>query len=427
MIWFEKGTETTQLTHKEIEAAIYSAASQLGNRQKVLAVPPDYTRIHSQAGMITAMVYRYYQAALTDILPALGTHTPMTEHQISDMFSGVPQSLFRVHDWRNDVKTVGTVPASFISEITAGALHFNWPAQLNRLVCDGGHDLILSIGQVVPHEVAGMANQSKNLFVGTGGAEGINKSHFVGAVVGLERIMGRMDNPVRQLLGYAANHFIRSLPVVYILTVVGLDGRGCPVTRGLFIGDDDRVFEKAAALSLKVNFTLLPQPLKKMVVYLPEGEYKSTWLGNKSIYRTRMALDDGAELIVLAPGVREFGEDREIDRLIRKYGYRGTNTILEAVESNADLQANLGAAAHLIHGSPEGRFQVTYCTDLLEADAVKSAGFSHSPLADMMRHYNPSQLTDGWNVFPGGEEIYYISNPALGLWSSESKFSNPLT
>ena len=179
-----------------------------------------------------------------------------------------------------------------------------------------------------------MANYNKNLFVGTGGSEGINKSHFVGAVYGMERLMGKADNPVRKLLNYASEHFIKHLPVVYIHTVVGRDDDGCLVVRGLFIGDDAEVFTRAADLSLKVNFITLDKPLKKVIVYLDPSEFKSTWLGNKSIYRTRMAIADKGELIVLAPGVKEFGEDPEIDRLIRKYGYFGTPETLRKLREN---------------------------------------------------------------------------------------------
>lgn len=189
---------------------------------------------------------------------------------------------------------------------------------------NGGHDLILSIGQVVPHEVMGMANFNKNIFVGTGGSEAINFSHFIGAVYGMERMMGRADNPLRRVLNYASTHFLTKLPLVYMLTVIGRGSNGQLVTRGVFVGDGEECFMKAAELSLEVNFELLDAPLEKVVVYLDPEEFKSTWLGNKSIYRTRMAIADNGELIVLAPGVHRFGEDDRIDELIRKYGYRTT-------------------------------------------------------------------------------------------------------
>ncbi len=327
-----------------------------------------------------------------------------------------------MHDWRNGLATLGEVPASFIREQSEGKLDFAWPAQVDKLLVDGGFDLILSIGQVVPHEVIGMANYNKNIFVGTGGAEGINKSHYLGAVHGMERIMGRADTPVRRVLNYASDHFAKHLPIVYVLTVVGSDDAGRLVTRGLFIGDDVECFERAAELSLKVNFFTLDREIQKAVVYLDPAEYKSTWIGNKSVYRTRMALADGAELIVLAPGVREFGEDPTIDKLIRKYGYRGTPAVLKDVQENADLAGSLGAAAHLIHGSSEGRFRITYCPGGLTRKETEGVNFGFARLGDMLAKYDPSKLKDGYNLVEG-EEIFFVSNPALGLWTHRGRWA----
>lgn len=423
MIYFQAGSENTVIGPNDLEYGIYSALIKLGPRKKVLIVPPDFTRFHSRAGEITTLIYKYYRDKVKDILPALGTHTPMTGHELNEMFSEVPHELFRVHDWRKDVVTVGTIPGEFVSEITNGAIDYSWPAQLNKLVYSGGHDLILSVGQVVPHEVVGMANYNKNLFVGTGGSEGINKSHFVGAVYGMERMMGRSDTPVRKLLDYASSNFITQLPVVYIHTVIGRDDSGKLVIRGLYIGDDSEVFRLAAELSLKVNFTVLDKPLEKVVVWLDPAEFKSTWLGNKSIYRTRMAMADNGKLIVLAPGLKEFGEDREIDSLIRKYGYCGTPATLQYLKDNEDLQNNLSAAAHLIHGSSEGRFSITYCPGYLTKEEIESVHFKYSDLQTMIRKYDPEKLKDGFNILPDGEKIFYISNPALGLWSSKERLA----
>jgi nickel-dependent lactate racemase len=421
MIYYQSGSETTVIGPNDLEYGLYSALVKLGPKKKVLVVPPDFTRFHSRAGDITTLIYNYYKKNLKDILPALGTHSPMSDSELDEMYKGIPKELFRVHDWRNDVVTTGIVPGEYISEITGGAVDYSWPAQLNKLVFKGGHDLILSVGQVVPHEVIGMANYNKNLIIGTGGPEGINKSHFVGAVYGMERIMGKAANPVRSMLNYASEHFITHLPVIYILTVIGRDDSGKLVIRGLYIGDDENAFLLAADLSLKVNFTVFDTPLKKVVVYLDPSEFKSTWLGNKSIYRTRMAMADNGELIVLAPGLKEFGEDKEIDRLIRKYGYRGTPLTLAATKENQELQQNLSAAAHLIHGSTEGRFSVTYCPGYLSREEIESVNFKYSDPIEAFRRYNPARLKDGFNKMPDGEEIFFVSNPAVGLWSSKER------
>jgi nickel-dependent lactate racemase len=426
MIFFEKGSPDSVLSHEDLRQGLFAALDLLGSKKKVLAIPPDYTRLPSNAGILTSFVFEYFQEKLTDILPALGTHTPMTDGQIEHMFPGVPRSLFRDHDWRNDVVTLGEVPASFVEEVSEGKVNFSWPAQVNKLLVEGGFDLILSLGQVVPHEVVGMANYNKNIFVGTGGSEGINKSHYVGAAFGMERMMGRADTPVRKIFNYATDHFASHLPIVYVQTVVGVDSEGKLVTRGLFVGDDFEVFTKAAELSLKVNFDMVEKPLKKVVVWLDPSEFKSTWLGNKSIYRTRMAMADGGELIVLAPALKEFGEDLQIDKMIRKYGYFGTPTTLKAVTDNEDLQSNLGAAAHLIHGSSEGRFSITYCPGKGEGkisrEEIESVGFIWADYDEMNSKYNPETLKNGFNLLPDGEEIFYISNPALGLWAHSDRF-----
>jgi len=426
MIFFEAGSKESTFSYDDLKNGLYVALSKIGSKQKILAIPPDYTRFPSQAGILTSMIWQYYGEKLTDILPALGTHTPMTTAQIEHMFPEVPRALFRDHDWRNDVVTLGEVPASFVSEVSEGRANFSWPAQVNRLLIEGNFDLILSLGQVVPHEVVGMANYNKNIFVGTGGSEGINKSHFVGAAFGMERMMGRADTPVRKIFNYATDHFAKNLPIVYVQTVVGVDDDGKLVTRGLFIGDDFEVFTKAAELSLKVNFDMVEKPLKKVIVWLDPTEFKSTWLGNKSIYRTRMAMADGGELIVLAPALKEFGEDKEIDRLIRKYGYKGTPYTLKMVEENIELQENLGAAAHLIHGSSEGRFSVTYCPGkgegLISKEEIESVGFKWADIDEMTGRYNPETLKNGFNRMPDGEEIFFISNPALGLWAHSDRF-----
>ncbi len=423
MLYFSRGSETDALNERELREGLAQALGAIGARKKIIAVPPDITRVHSQAGVLTRLLSELVGDRLTDILPALGTHAPMTEDEIRTMYGNVPLNRFRVHDWRKDIVTLGEVPAAYIREQSEGKLDYPWIAQVNRLLVEGGHDLIVSIGQVVPHEVIGMANYTKNIFVGTGGPEGINRSHFLGAVYGMERIMGRADTPVRKVLNYAARTFARSLPIVYVLTVIGTDETGALRVRGLFVGDDDECFHRASDLSLKVNFQMMEAPLKKVVVYLDPAEYRSTWLGNKSIYRTRMAIADGGELIVLAPGLKEFGEDRQIDVLIRTHGYVGTPEVLKRVREREDLRTNLSAAAHLIHGSSEGRFSITYCPGHLTREEIERVNFRYADLGAMLKRYDPTRLTDGFNTLPDGEQIYYISNPALGLWAHRKRFA----
>lgn len=407
----------------QLQSLLVESLAKLGQRSRVLVVPPDQSRVHSRAGDLTRYAWEYYGERLQAVLPALGTHAAMQPEQIARMFGAMPQELFRVHNWRTDVETLGEVPAEFIHEQSEGKLNYTWPAQVNRLISGGGFDLILSIGQVVPHEVIGMANYNKNILVGTGGRDSINRSHYLGAVYGMERIMGRAESPVRNVLNYAADRFLRHLPIVYVLTVVGRDEDDGLAVRGLFIGDDAECFHRAADLSLKVNFEILDAPIRKAVVYLDPHEFHSTWLGNKAIYRTRMALADDAELIILAPGVRAFGEDPAIDGLIRKYGYRGTPATLEAVSANEDLASDLSAAAHLIHGSSEGRFTIRWCPGSLSREEIEGVGFEYGDLKTMLTRYNSQRLRYGYNQIDG-DEIFFIPNPGLGLWSFRGKLGN---
>ncbi len=418
-LYCAKGSIDTDLTPHLKDLLIESLAT-LGPRSKVLAVPPDQSREHSRAGELTRYAWEHYGDSLKAVLPAIGTHTPMRPDQISHMFGAVPLELFRVHNWRTEIETLGEIPAEYIREQSEGKLDYAWPAQVNRLVSQGGFDLILSIGQVVPHEVIGMANYTKNILIGTGGREGINRSHYLGAVYGMERIMGRAENPVRNVLNRAADQFLRHLPIVYVHTVVGRKPDGGLAVRGLFVGDDRECFLKAAELSLKVNFERVAEPVRKAVVYLDPSEFHSTWIGNKAVYRTRMALADDAELIILAPGVHEFGEDKGIDALIRKYGYRGTPATLDAVKDNADLAADLGAAAHLIHASSEGRFRITWCPAHLTRNEVEGVGYGYGELEPMLRRYDPAKLRHGINQVEG-EEIFFVANPGLGLWAHRSR------
>ncbi len=384
--------------------------------KKVLILPPDYTRMYSGAGKITAIYYDLLKdTCQVDIMPALGTHVPMTQQEWVAFFGeGVPFQRMLVHNWRTDVVKLGEVPAEFVAEVSEGLVTNSIDVEVNRRLLDPGYDLILSIGQVVPHEVVGMANYSKNIFVGIGGASMINSSHMLGAFYGMERIMGRDHSPVRKVFDYAQERYISHLPLQYVLTTTTNYGDDVTI-HGLYIGSERSVFEAAVKKSQQINLTHMDKRLQKVVVYLDPREFKSTWLGNKAIYRTRMAIADGGELIVLAPAVGHFGEDEENDRLIRKYGYVGRENVLKLVEENEDLRQNLSVAAHLIHGSSDGRFNITYCAGHLTEEEVRGVAFNYAPYEEMAAKYDPAKLKDGFNTVDG-EEVFYISNPALGLW-----------
>ncbi|MGD8452791.1 MAG: lactate racemase domain-containing protein [Phycisphaerae bacterium] len=423
MLHFAEGSPTTAISPERAQALVERLVAELGEPRRVLLIPPDFTRQYSGAGGLTVMLYeRLATRGQVEILPALGTHAAMTAGEREAMFPGLPASAFHVHEWRRGLARLGEVPAPVVERITAGRLSFAISCEVNPLLVERPWDRIVSIGQVVPHEVAGLANHYKAILVGVGGPDTINKTHYVGAVHGVEATLGRRRTPVRTLLAYMAAEFLRDLPITYVLTVRGPDVDGALVTRGLFAGDDEACFEPAAALARDVNITRLDEPVRRAVVYLDPTRYKSTWLGNKAIYRTRLALADGGELIILAPGVGTFGEDAAIDDLIRRFGYRGTPQTLRMVRENADLADNLCAAAHLIHGSTEGRFRVIYCPGRLTRDEVEAVGYEWADLAEMQARYDPAALRDGWNDV-GGERVYFVSDPGLGLWANRERLA----
>lgn len=388
---------------------------------KVLIVPPDGTRAHSLAGPITNMLYHLLQPAEVRILPALGTHVPMTTSEKQRIFGEeLPLDIYLDHQWRTDVKQVGIVPSTFVSEISDGLLDYSIKVEINREILEGGYDLILSVGQVVPHEVVGMANYTKNIVVGCGGKDIIDKSHFLGAVYGMEKMMGRDHSPVRKVFDFAETNFLGDLPLAYILTVTETKDQATTL-QGLYLGNEREVFTQAVAKSQTSNLDLLQKPLSKVVVYLDPEEFRSTWLGNKAVYRTRMAIADGGELLIIAPGVHSFGEDPEIDRLIRVYGYKKNTEILKFVETDDQLRNNLSVAAHLIHGSSDGRFKITYAVEHLTEAEIRGVNYDYVPYSTAVANYDPKHLRDGYNSV-NGEGIFYISNPALGLWALADSF-----
>ena len=410
------------LSKQEKYTILERAFTSYKNLNRILIIPPDFTRYHSGAGELTAIIYEIFAGcADIDIIPALGTHIPMSEREIKTMFgTSIPLEKFIVHDWRRDLTQLGIVPSDRVAEWSQEVVNYNVNVEVNRILLKN-YDLIISIGQVVPHEVVGMANYTKNICVGVGGADLINKSHFMGAAFGMERMMGKTDTPVRKLFNYAVDTFMSDLPICYVMSVVGKDQESKKTTiQGLFTGGEE-AFREAADLSRSLNFDILDTPLKKVIVYLDPEEFKSTWLGNKAIYRTRMALADDGELIILAPGLKEFGEDPEIDKLIRKFGYKGTEATMTLLEESEELKNNLSAAAHLIHGSSEGRFNITYCPGAgITNKEIEQVGFNAGSLNQMLKKFNPDILSDGFNTVDG-ENIFFISNPAAGLWAAKDK------
>ena len=404
--------------------------------RRVLLVPPDITRRQSRAGEVTGLLYERLasRGCEVGVLPALGTHGAVTPAQAALLFGdGVPFESILEHRWRVSPTCLGEVPGAEVSALSAGRMADPVSVEVGEELLRGW-DLVVSVGQVVPHEVTGMANFTKNLVVGVGGAATINGTHLLSALCGIEHIMGRVHTPVRDVVDAAFDRFLApQVPVLWILTVVEATSTGV-VLRGLFAGtgtsgeSGGAAYAAAASLSARCNIEIVPEPLERLSCWMDSAEFRTTWLANKAVYRTRMALADDAELIVLAPGVGRFGEDPVVDSLIRRHGYRGTAATLDAIDHDPELAANRGAAAHLVHGSSEGRFRIVYCTDPasggLSQGEVEAVGYQWRSLPEELARSQVSADTgDGAYRDRNGRPFHHLARPALGLWSTAGRLS----
>jgi len=393
--------------------------------KRVLLLPPDLTRAHSGAGKITELLYKALPGAHIAVIPTLGQHVPHTEEENKWMFGSIPHSIIEAHDWRKGVTHVGVIPAELVRETTGGKADWEIPVDLNSTLIDQQWDLIVNIGHVVPHEVLGFANHNKNYFIGLGGKDTICASHIAAAVYGIENNLGCLVTPLRACYNWAEEKLLGGLPDVYLQIVMRRDEQNKLVTSGIFIGDDLETYLQAARKSREQNITVFDKPIKKIVAVMQPDEFRATWVANKAVYRTRMAIADGGELLILAPGVERFGEQPEVDALIRKYGYKGTERTLALYKTEADMQAIPHGVAHLIHGSSEGRFTIRYAPGHLTQAEIEQVGYEYADVNAMQERYSPAKMKEGWNTMPDGEEVFYISTPSAGLWATKEKLNDP--
>lgn len=394
--------------------------------KRVLLLPPDLTRAHSGVGWMTEYIYNELteQGAEVHVIPTLGQHVPHTPEDNKWMFGSIPEERIHAHDWKDGVVNVGTVPAEYVKEATGGAVDWGMPIDLNEMLMEEDWDLIINIGHVVPHEVLGFANHNKNYFIGLGGKRLLGSSHMASAVYGIENNLGNILTPVRKCFNYAEDKYLKDLPDVYFQVVMDYDDEGKLAHTGVYVGDDLQTYIDAAEASLEQNITTFDEPVKKMVAVMQADEFRAMWVANKAVYRTRMAIADGGELLVIAPGVERFGEQQEVDDLIRKYGYLSQAEVLDLYETQEDMQEIPHGTAHLVHGSSEGRFNITYAPGHLTKEEIEGVGYQYMDVDEALKRYDPEVMVDGWNTMPDGEEVFYISTPSAGLWATEEKLKN---
>jgi nickel-dependent lactate racemase len=425
MPWFS--LQADSIPRAEVEAACQRLLDEVAarlkpNLRRVLLLPPDLTRAHSGAGWITETIYHLLPKTCDiHVIPTLGQHVPHTAAENKWMFGSIPNERIHAHDWRKGVTRIGTIPAARVAESTGGKADWDIPVDLNRSLIEEPWDLIINIGHVVPHEVLGFANHNKNYFIGLGGKETICASHIAAGVYGIENNLGNLITPLRACYNWAEDQFLGRLPDVYFQVVMKRDPQNKLVHTGIFVGDDLESYLQAARLSREVNITTFDKPVKKIVAHMQGDEFRSTWVANKAVYRTRMAMADGGELLIIAPGLERFGEQPDVDALIRKYGYAPTREVLDLYKRHADLQDLAHGTAHLIHGTSEGRFTIRYAPGHLSRADIEQVKFAYADLNETLQRYPIDQMKEGWNTLPDGEEIFYISTPSAGLWSTREK------
>jgi nickel-dependent lactate racemase len=424
MPWFTESAPS--ISRLRVEALVARALDEAKSRlcrqpRRVLLLPPDITRMHSGAGWITECFYQLLAgSADVHVIPTLGQHEPHTRAQNAQMFGSIPHERIHAHDWRGGCTYLGDVPAEVVRDCSEGAADWKFPVWLNAMLIEEPWDLVINIGHVVPHEVLGFANHNKNYFIGLGGKELICASHMAAACCGIENNLGNLLTPVRQCFNWAEEKFLGRLPDFYVQVVLARDPAGELTHTGVFVGDDLETYLAAARQAREQNITMLDEPLSKVVCVMQGDEFFSTWVANKAVYRTRMALADDGELVIIAPGLKRFGEQPDVDALIRKYGYCGTPRVMELYRQNGDMQDLAHATAHLIHGSSEGRFRITYAPGHLTKADVEQVNFQYADLAETLRRYPIDRLQEGFNDV-AGERIFFIPTPSAGLWATRDK------
>jgi nickel-dependent lactate racemase len=378
--------EADELSRAEVDELALRLLSEARSRLKkdlrrVLLLPPDLTRAHSGAGKITETLYKgLVPHCDVHVIPTLGQHLHHTAEQNRWIFGEIPNERIHVHDWIGGVTRIGVIPARLVQESTGGVADWKIPVDLNTPLMKERWDLLINIGHVVPHEVLGFANHNKNYFIGLGGKESICTSHMAAAIYGIENNLGQLITPLRACFNWAENEFLSELPDVYLQVVMKRSPDNRLVTCGVFVGDDLETYLMAARASKKENITVVDESISKIVAVMQADEFHSTWVANKAVYRTRMALADDADLLIIAPGLRRFGEQESVDALIRKYGYRGTPHTLAQYQENADLQQLKHTTAHLLHGSSEGRFRISYASGFLNKKEIEQVNYGYVPL-----------------------------------------------
>jgi nickel-dependent lactate racemase len=343
---------------------------------RVLAIIPDKTRDDNTDLLfpIAAEFLAQRGVAAFDALVAQGTHPPMSRAQKLSKIGVVnfEGQLFD-HRWDepDELTTLGELSAETVRELTGGLIEHAVSVSINKLLAPGVYDVVVVFGATVPHEVAGFAGGAKYFFPGVSGPELTHTTHWLGALAGIENIIGEVETPTRKLIEAAAD--LIPARVISLNSVVSRDANGELVTYALFTGDFRDAFRRAAEVSRQVHIRYTGRKYQTVVALL-DPHYDEMWVGGKASYKLGAIVEDGGELIIYAPHLTKISETH--GALIEKYGYAPLEVVRDMLGASAELRENLCIAAHLAHvayasrtdehGRVVPRYRITMATGLDE-------------------------------------------------------------
>ncbi len=333
---------------------VHQALDVIQPGERVLAIIPDKTRDDNthQLFPVASEFLNKRGVALFDALVAQGTHPPMSESQKLSKIGGAGFSgqLFD-HRWDQpeELITLGELSAETVSDLTDGLISQAVPVSLNKLLAPGIYDTVIVFGATVPHEVAGFAGGAKYFFPGVAGPELTHTTHWLGALAGIENIIGRVDTPTRRLIEAATD--LVPARIISLNTVVSRND-GELVTYALFAGDIREAFRRATEVSRRVHIRYTDRKYKRVVALL-DPHYDELWVGGKASYKLGAIIEEGGELIIYAPHLTKLSETH--GALIEKYGYAPLESVRDMLGVSPELRENLCIAAHLAHVAYAGR------------------------------------------------------------------------
>ena len=418
---FGEGSPEANLGRVAMRSIINDALSPIPEGSRVVAIVPDKTRDDTTHILLPMAIDELTDKRLGsfEVLIAQGTHAPMTDSEKyaktgrEAWATWTRESEIHDHRWNNPSELIelGELGSETVSELTGGTYSEGVKVSVNRRISPANCDVVLIFGAVLPHEVAGFAGGAKYLFPGVSGRELTNVTHWIGALSGIESVIGRVDTPVRRMIEAAAD--MVPARIISFSSVVSRVNDGTMKTRALFAGDLRKTFRAAAEVSRDAHIRRTGRKYKRVVALL-DRHFDELWTGGKASYKLGGIIEDGGELIIYAPHLTQFS--RTHGKKIERFGYAPIERIKELAASEPELAEDLCVAAHLAHvayagaraddGSVGGRFRITLASQISRERCERAnLGYTEPAELDIDRlEQDPDTLV----VERAGRDLYLV-------------------